>query len=186
MSSKTDVANRALSKLGHPRVSNLDTTDTEAARTIREMWDIVRDVMLQSYSWNFAVKRVSLAADSSTPSWEYDYQYRLPTDFLTLLEIENDPDYRVEEGYIRTNKSAPLYIKYVARIESVGSWTPLFIEAFASKLAYEACERITQSNTKKQLLLQDFQMIINTAFTSDAIEDPALGLPEDSWITERL
>jgi len=107
-------------------------------------------------------------------------------DFLALLDIENDPDYRVEEGFIRTNAGAPLKIKYIANVENVGLWPALFAECFASRLAYEACERITQSNTKNQLLAQDLSMTMATAFASDAIDDPAIELPESDWIMARF
>lgn len=185
MASKTDIANRALSKLGETRVSNVDTDNTKKAKVIRYMYDSVRDAMLTAYPWNFAIARTQLAKDASAPSWGYRNRYTKPSDFLALLEIQNNPDYRLEGEYILTNSGSPLYIRYIKRIQDSGLLDPIFVEAFATRLAYEGCEEITQSNTKKQILFQEFRDIINQAYASDAIQDPPQLLQEDSWIISR-
>lgn len=185
MTSKTQIANRALSKLGEPRISNIDTVDTKAANTMRFMYDEVRDALLTSYPWNFAMKRVQLAKDATAPSWGYSNRFRVPSDFLSLYKIKNDPDYRIERKYILTDEGAPLKILYIARIENSGEFDPLFVEAFASRLAYEGCEQITQSNTKKQLLGQEFREMIKEAYASDAIQDPPQRIQDDTWLLAR-
>lgn len=185
MASKTAIANRALSKLGEARVSNIDTDNNKPAKVIRFMYDIVRDAMLTAYPWNFAIKRVQIAADSDTPAWGYNKQYTLPTDFLALLEIRGNPEYRLEGGFILTNEGAPLYIKYIARIENSGLFDPLFVEAFATRMAFEGCEEITQSNTKKEALLRDYEMIVRQAYASNAIQSQPQDLEPDTWLLAR-
>ncbi len=193
MASKTEIGNRALSKLGQPRVSNIDTVNTKPARTISDMWDIVRDAMLRSYPWNFAIKRTDVAPDTDAPSFGWDNAYSLPTDCLALLEVLDSGDdelpsdaYKVEGGKILSNTDSVIYIRYISRITNTGEFDALFTEAFASRLAYEGCEQITQSNTKKQALWQEYQNYIQQAFTSEAIENPPTALPEDAWLTARL
>ena len=185
MASKTDIVNRALSKLGQSRVSSIDT-NTEAARVMNDMWDNVRDALLQSYPWNFSIKRVLLAKDSTAPAWGYVNRFTLPSDFLALMDIRNDPEYTIENGYILSDEGAPLYVRYVSKVEDTGLYPPLFTEALAASLAYEACEKITQSNTKKEILFSDLNFAINRAYVSDAIDNPSLVLPEDTWLTDRL
>ncbi len=185
MASKTDISNRALSKLGETRVANVDTDDTKKAKVIRFMWDIVRDSLITAYPWNFAIKRTQLAIDGSSPSWGFANQYTLPVDFLALLEIQNNPNYRIEGGFIVTDEGTPIKIRYISRVTDTGNFDPLFIDAFATRLAFEGCEEITQSNTKKQILAQEFQVNIAEAYASDAIQDPALILPTDEWLLSR-
>lgn len=185
MASKTDIAVRALSKLGQPRISNIDTTDTKPARVLRGMWDSVRDAMLQAYPWKFAGKRTHISADGSAPDWGYDRQFTLPNDYLSLRAIKDNPEYEIEGGRILTDASAPLYIKYTRRVENTGEYHPLFVEAFAARLAYEACEEITQSNVKKDACLRDLDLAINQAYAIEAIENEAEELPEDEWLTAR-
>lgn len=185
MASKTQIANRALSKLGHPRVSNVDTTDTLSARTISEMWDSVRDAVLQAYPWNFAIKRASVPAESTAPVYGWDKQFLLPVDFLQLLDIQDSPDYRVEGGKILTNALSPLKFRYIARIEDTAQFTPLFNEAFSARLAYEGAEKITQSNTKKDFLFNEYRLLLAQAQQSDAIEDPVIDPEDDDWVRAR-
>lgn len=184
-SSKTDIAARALSKLGQPRVPNIDTTDTKPARVLRNMWDSVRDAMLQAYPWKFALGRVQISADGAAPAWGWARQFTVPADYLAMVEIKGKPPYSVEGGRILTNADAPLYIRYIKRVTNTGEFHPLFCEALSSRLAYEACEEITQSTTKKQAALQDLNMAIGQAYATEAIENEPEDLPEDEWLTAR-
>lgn len=190
MASKTDICNRGLSKLGIPRVSNVETADTKAARVMRYNYDTLRDALLTEYPWNFALKRGRIAANATAPSWGFNKAYTLPSDFLALIEIKNNPDYRVETDAdgdiaILTNEGSPLYILYISRVTDTGRFDPLFIEAFASRLALEGSEELTESNTKKQILFQEYQQSITRAYASDAIQDPAQNRRESEWVLSR-
>lgn len=185
MASKTEIANRALSKVGEQRVSNIDTDNIKAAKVIRYMWDIVRDKLLTSHPWNFAIERTELAADGTAPAWGYNKRFQIPSDFLALLEIKSNPDYKLEGRYILTNASAPLKIRYIKRITNTGDFDPMFTEALAADLAVEACEELTQSNTKKQILMKEREDHIKQAYANDAIQDPPQYLQADTWILSR-
>ena len=185
MASKTEIANRALSKLGEGRVSNIDTDTNKPAKVMAAMWDIVRDAMLAAYPWNFAIARDQIAKDSNTPSWGYANKFSLPSDFLALLEVKSNPDYRIEGQYIVTDAGSPLYIRYIRRVTDTGEFDPLFDEALATRLAFESCEEITQSNSKKANLADELVRNIKTAYASDSIQDPPLSPQEDSWVTAR-
>lgn len=184
--SQTSISNRALAKLGEPRISDFSSSNTKPAKTLNEMYESVRDALLQAYPWNFSIElNGGIAKDGTSPEWEYDNRFLLPNDCLRLLAIKDDPDYRVRKGYIHTNDDGPLKIRYIQKVEDEAQFSPLFVEAFASKLAYESAEALTQSNTKKQAALQDFDLAISQAMTADAIENPPDELPEDEWIEER-
>ncbi len=189
MASKTEIGNRALSKLGQPRISNIDTDDTKPAKVIRYMWNIVRDAMLAKYPWSFALTRTQLAKDSVSPSWGYSNQYTLPTDYLALIEIKGNPDYRLESynGGLRilTNEGSPLYILYIRRVENTGEFDPMFVEAFATRMAFEGCEEMTQSNTKKQILAEELKESIMAAYANNAIQTLPQELQGDAWIASR-
>lgn len=191
MASQTDIINRALSKLGEPGISNALTTNTKPARVMIRMWEHICDAMLQAYPWKFALIRTNLSADVATPEYDWDLQYSLPSDYLALFDIKNNPKYTIEGSSdntlkILTNTAAPLYIRYIRRITNTGQFHPLFNEALAARLAYEGCEEITDSNTKKKDLLIDLNMTITQAYQVDAIAIPAEQFPEDEWIKARL
>lgn len=190
MASKTQIATRALAKLGQPRVSNIDTDDSKSARVIRDMYDSVLAALLSEYPWSFALRRKRLAKNAVAPDWGFANSYTLPSDFLSLLEVRNNPIYKIESDSdgdlaILTNDGSPIYILYISLVTDTGSFGPLFAEAFAARLAMEACEQILESNTKKQILIQEYREIMGNAFVSDAIQDQPQELELDEWSMAR-
>lgn len=185
MASKTDIANKMLYKVGERRVSNVDTDDSERAKIIADNFELWRDELLVSYPWNFAIKRTQLAKDATAPAWGYANAFTLPSDYLHILEIYGDPEYRIESGKILTDEGAPLKIKYVRRVEETGDFHPMFSEALSSHGAVEISERLSQSNTKKQILLEERERIMKKAFALDAIEDPPQERRDDQWLLSR-
>lgn len=199
MASQVEIANRALTKIGEARIISL-SDDVEAARVISSIWDVARDAELRVRNWNFSIKRESLAALSAAPSWGFQVQYQLPSDCLRVLQVgefypgpsmsdyrnQSEAMWQIEGGKILTDYEAPLKIRYVSRVEDTGLWDALFVEAFACRLAVESCERITQSNTKRDLAWNEYQQAVKAAVRADAIENPPEPLPDDSWMLSRL
>lgn len=190
MASKTEIANRAITKLGEDRVTNVDTENVKSAKTIREMWDIERRALLSAFPWSFAITRVQMAREVSTPAWGYSYQYALPSDFLALIEIYGDPDYSLESDAtggqrILTDEGGPLYIKYIRDVTNTSEFDPFFVASFASKLALEACETITQSNNKKQVLFDEYRLSLKAAYAGNSIQNKPQGVQDTDWGTAR-
>ena len=195
MASEVDICNRALQKLGASRItSRLD--NTKEARACNFAFDIVRDAELRTHNWNFAVKRAILAEDTSTPVFGYGHQFQLPADWLrNYMTNDNStprtigdtkPAWKTEGRKILTDDGGSFNLKYIAVVKDTTQFDALFVESFASKMAYELAEELTQSNTKKAAALQDYKMAIAEAKRTDAIEDPSDEMPEDTWITARL
>ena len=185
MASKTEIANKTLSKIGDRRVSNIETDSSERAQVINSMFDMVRDQLLAAFPWNFAIKRASLAKDVVAPVWGYSNYYTVPTDFLSLLSIQNNPRYLMENGKIATDEGAPLKIRYVKRVTDTGNFDVWFDEALACELGVECIERVSGSNTKKQILMSQRDMAIAKAYANDSIQDPPQELQESEWILSR-
>lgn len=192
MASKVSIANRALSKLGEDRILLL-TDDNKRARTLNQMFDDVLDAELRRYRWKFTITRAELPALADAPAWGYQYQYPLPSDYLALVQV-NDFYVRsgtqvalwsVESGNILTNIEAPLKVRYVKRVTNPGLFDPMFCEALACKLAMEACETLTQSETKFSRMAEMYKSAMLDAQRQDAIENPPDELPQGSWLDAR-
>lgn len=199
MASSVEICNRALTKLGARRILSI-TDDVKEARELNSMFDSVRDAELRRNPWNFAMTRTALPALVTTPAWGFAYEYQLPADCVRVVQVHdvyyiaNLTDYRtrmdvpfqIEGRKILTDLDAPLKVRYIARIEDTQQWDPLFVECFAARLAYECCEAITQSNTKKEQAWADYLTAVRQAKTIDAIENPPEPLPDDSWLLSRI
>jgi hypothetical protein len=199
MASQVAIVNRALTKLGEARILSL-SDDVEAARSADSMWDIVRDAELRTRRWKFSVTRASLAALVSTPDWGFTVEYQLPAGCLQLLQV-NDiyvgadlSDYRnaetamwrIEGRKILTDFTAPLKIRYVQSVTDTGQWDSAFTEAFACRLAAELSERLTQSNSKRELAWEEYKQAIRMAVRANALESAPEPLPDDAWMLCRL
>lgn len=199
MASQVEIANRALTKIGDRRITSL-SDNAEQARVIASSWDALRDNELRARNWNFSIVRASIAALVETPAWGFAYQYQLPTDCLKVVQVGEyspglsmtdyrstaDVDYMVEGGKVLTDIGAPLKIRYVSRVENTGLWDSAFVEAFASRLAVEICERLTNSTSKRELALREYEAAIRLAIGSNAVENPPEPLPDDSWVMSRI
>lgn len=180
-----DIANRALAKLGLREITSI-TADEESARVINTIYEGVLNFELSIYAWAFALKRASINADNDAPAFEYNFQYSLPADFLRLESIYNVPEnmrdaYSIENGKILTNISGPLQIVYLSSTLNQSAWPPYFIEAVACRLAYEICERLKQDPSRKNTLMQEYQLVIGAAKRSNAIQLAIKQLKPTSW-----
>ena len=198
--SVVQICNAALTKLGDDTITSL-ADNTERARACAARYEAVRDAELRRRRWKFSIRRASLAALATAPISDYDRQFQLPTDYLRLIEGGDIADaadltdyrtssgralYSIEGDKLLTNLSAPLDIRYIARIEDVSLYDAAFTEALASRLAVELCERITQSDSKRELAWADYRTAIREASRANAIESPPTHPADDTWITTRL
>lgn len=193
MASKTAIANRALLKLGQTPILLL-TDDNQAARTMNLIFDSVADAEVQDNRWKFAIRRAQLSALVEPPLTGYSLQYPMPDDHLSLLQVgefyvrsfnSDRALWSVEGPNILTDIPAPLSIRYIRRVTDANDYPAIFVEALACRLAMEACETLTQSDSKYQRVAQQYMMTIGKARTQDALENPPDELPEGSWLDVR-
>lgn len=163
MASKVDVMNLALEKLGQSIAIQSPDENTKHGKLLNRAWSRVLDFVLADGSWPFAVRAVALAqpAEAAFPGWAYRYTY--PTDCLRLLAVtssagvravlsaaadtqaENRHDYEVvygEQGTCLVTDLADAYAVYVIRVVDTGRFPPKFVEALATRLAWDRAPSI--------------------------------------------
>lgn len=154
-------------------------------------YDSVLLAELRKYTWNFAIKRASLAADFAAPLFGKKLSYTLPGDFLflapeeTTFENPGRRDFNIEGNKIITSLSAPLEIRYVSNSITESSFDVLFAEALAAALAMATCEEITNSGSKKQDAKDTYREVIAMAKRRNAIENAPVKQPTCTWIAVR-
>ncbi len=105
MASNVTVVNRALSFLGEQAITAIPE-DSKAGRLANAHYNDIRDTFLREHPWNFAQKRTSLAASSTSPDWGFANYFPVPSDVLRLLEANGESD-----GYhwrIETSGTGPV------------------------------------------------------------------------------
>jgi len=198
MASQIEICNLALTALGHRHIASL-AENNEPARFFQANYENMLLAELRSHVWGFAKARAELAALVTVPAFGFAYEYALPEGYLRAIQVGDyqsgfsTTDYRdneegyfsIEQGKILTDFAAPLNLRYIKRV-SEGLFDPLFVTAFALKLAYAGCYRITNSNSLKAEIAADLQETMSQARMVGAVEIPSQKLPDDEWIMSRL
>lgn len=189
MASQVEIVNQGLVKLGAARITSI-ADETKQARTMSAIYDVKRDAELGAHPWSFAIKRDQIPASSTAPSFGWAYAYPLPSDYLSMVEVgekwvfyetDTGPLFQIEDGKILTDEASPLKIRYVRRITNPGLYPAVFVEAFACRLAAEACEDLTQNLSKRDAAWSERKQAIREAKRVNAIEKPPEQLPASSW-----
>ncbi|MEY5098180.1 MAG: Burkholderia virus BcepC6B [Pseudomonadota bacterium] len=193
MASQVSIMNRALTHLGESTIL-LPTDNVKQARVLSAIYDDTRDAELRANRWKFAIKRTRMSALAEAPAWGYSFQYELPDNYLAMVQVNDiyvttgtkqKAPWSVEGRRVLTDLGAPLALRYVARIVDTTLFDALFTDSFSLRLAMNACEALTQSDTKFQKLAQLYKEAISRAVRVDAVENPPDELPSGSWITSR-
>ena len=190
--SDVDICNLAQQKLGATdQIGSLTAPQGSVTRAYALLYPHYRDVELRARRWRFA-----LAEDVSVPllggqtsDESYTYKYGMPANSLRVVRDKYDRYKQV--GQELWSKEGPAFLKidYIRNDVETGYFDPHFTEVLACRLAYERCEKATQSNTKKQELNAMWKEAIKVAGQMNAfITGPETYGEDDaqySWLTER-
>jgi hypothetical protein len=196
--SEVSIINAALTKLAESSIESRND-DSERARVMNSRYDAVRDAELRRRRWKFSISRTSLAALAAAPDSDFERQFQVPNDFLRLIEggdlvsLPDMSDYRSAESAlfqlegrtILTNLSAPLAIRYIAQIRDTAIFDSCFVEALASRLAFECCKRITGNENEKDSCKEDYRDAIREAVRANALESAPQSQADDTWVMAR-
>jgi len=198
MASQIEIINLALTKLGARHIASL-AENNEAARFFSANYEHILLSELRGHVWGFAKARAALPALGTTPAFRFAYEYALPEGYVRAIQVgDYQPgvsltDYRdneegfysIEQGKILTDFAAPLNLRYIKRV-SESLFDPLFVTAFACKLAFDGCYRITNSNSLKDQVGEEYRATVDAARNVGAVEIPPQKIPDDEWIMSRL
>ncbi len=150
------ICNLALAKLGEAPIGAILPNGSPAARLCYTHYHPVRREILCTNRWTFASSQVTLTNDSTTPAPPYT-EHRLPNNCLRVLEVSsNDWSLRGRCIYCPERQITLLYI---ADVEDPTLFDPLFIDAFATRLACKLCIPLTSSTTAREALTQEYHRL---------------------------
>ena len=121
-----------------------------------------------------------------TPDWGFSNSYSLPSDFLRLIQKEEEAiRHEIQGNHILTDESA-LKIEYVYDLQDPDDMSPSLCEAFVAKLALDIAYRLDTSIQKRRELQAYFDEVIRVARGIDASQRPDDFITSDTWARERL
>lgn len=193
MPSNIDVINVALRRVGTARINSLTDDSPEAAQA-GDLYDNVVDQLLRQHAWNFATKREKLARVSEVPSFEFDYAYAVPADWIRTVSVHPDDrgvghlQYREEwqdNQRVILASCEDLYLRYIARITDPNLWPADFRDAVSFIMARDMAISIASSNTLLNNLDALARRKVAAARSADAMGSSPERRPRGSWVTRR-
>lgn len=169
--SDVDIANAALIDLGYESIQSF-LDDSDEARAVNAIYALTRDRVLAAHPWNFATKRLSLAAAVITLNTaEWTVAYLLPAHALRVLYIEpKGTPFVVENGYVLTDASTPIKCAVIYRIEDPAVFSVNFTSALQYRLCAALCMGITARRGNAQDYWRLYQQELQEARTTDGQE----------------
>ena len=171
MASEVDIINSAMNMIGASNIIARDE-DSKAARVSNQRYDSIRDAVLRAHPWNCAVTRRSLAPDSESPAFDWDFQFTLPADpyCLRVLRLDYlDIEFRVEGRKIVSNESS-INLIYIARVTDPNEYDTLLQESIAARLAADVSFTLSQSTSLTQNMFNLYESKLKEARFVDATE----------------
>lgn len=197
VTTEVGIANLALYELGSDSIDAL-SDDNNRARVCNQFYDQSRDevLVMTRAGWNCAKRRTILAPDNSTPSFDYDNKFRLPSDCLRVLHPtdENNRPIRVEwerRGQYVLMNDDECFLKYIYQLEDVSEMSPLLIKSISLQLATHIAVRLKRSAELKNSIQKDLATTILMAEGTEASEQFALDVMEprktkkNLWVDEK-
>lgn len=181
---QVSVCNSALVKVGADRISSI-TQNTKSAILLNAIFNQTRDNVLRAHPWNFAMKRATLAPTSTTPEFEWDYQYDKPSDMLRVWETYPDDIPHIIEGEKILTDESSLDVRYIYRQDDPATWDACFAEALAWNLAEQIALALTGSLNIQKACADGYKRALAEARSMDGMEGAIKGLEIDDWILAR-
>jgi len=199
MATKVQIARLALQHIGDRYDISSLTEDSPEAEQVNLVYDDVRQMVLRSFPWKFAIKYTSPASLSAGPpdtvNWDYAFTY--PSDCLKILNIlnplgreEKPVEFEIaldstDTKIIMANEEEPTF-RYVADIEDTALFDPLFAMALSFRLA----EHIAVPITGDRGLMTDMKALADEKIGEAASESANEGVApsqtrEPDWMAVR-
>lgn len=200
MSSRTEIANLAISHLGQGKeIANIDSERSAEAATMRRYFDIVVENTLKDFDYSFSNVTEVLNLVEESPNDEWAYSYRFPTDCIKPLRIlsgiRNDSrqsriPYKIGKdsvGKLIYCDTEDAELEYTQRVTDTSRYPADFVLAVSFLLAAMAAPRLLGEDPFKmgQRALEMYTAFKGKAEVADANDDQQEEPPEAEAIRAR-
>lgn len=170
--SEVSICNSALSKIGSQSITAL-TDNNKRAKLCNEQYFKIRNELLRSHPWNFAIKRIVLDKDATIPEFQWNHKFCLPDDYLRSIELyESDQKFVIEGRFLLSNESVAKLV-YISKVTDPTTFEDSFSELLALQLAYELSYPLVQSNSLKATMQTELSVKLRDVRSYDAQEGHA-------------
>jgi hypothetical protein len=154
------------------------------------VFDFLRDEVLRSHPWNFAIQRISFNKLTTSPEYGFQNEFQIPGNVLRILPSSTglssnlQGEYKIEGDKILTDDDE-FQCRCILRIEDTTKWDASFVECFAARLQAELAYAIVNNRTLAADLFNLYLAKLRAAKAYDAMEDTPDPISADTWLEER-
>ena len=167
--SKIDIINNGLVMLRQSPLASLDQDD-DIATAAKVVYEQCRQSLLAKHSWNFALKQEKLTQLAAKPAFRWEYQYQLPNDFITVVRVNDNIDYRLQGGAILTDEDQ-CYMTYVYNHTIADHFAPHFASTLSAYIASSLAYAITGTSSVKEMAYMEYKQKLEEAMNIDDRQD---------------
>jgi hypothetical protein len=173
-----EICSRALIKIGAAPIT--DFTDGSAEADIAGLLYLpVRNALISSYPWSFALKQAVLAPSLTPPTADFSKAFTLPGDCLRVWSAGQagrgqGMRYRVMGKALHTDADS-VTLTYIGSVLEA-DMPPFADMALITKLAAEFCIPLTENTQRAEALTRMAEQEIAKARSIDAQQDSATAL----------
>ena len=184
MSERIDIVNMALGFLGEQPLTSIDD-EGNVADQVQIQYIPARDAALEAHDWSFAIERFLPGKLAQAPVYGPSAAFAVPVNILRVIACDNPTnstantgapidsneqiEWKMEGGNIVCNEDV-VYARGIRRIEDEGSFSPLFVQAFAAMLASVLAINLTASADIQARVNAQFERFIQLAKTRDGLQ----------------
>jgi len=173
------ICNQALSWLSEDPITDLNEGSKEA-QLCKSNYGPLRDSILSTGEFAFARKYKTFSVHSGdSPDWGWKYAFDIPTEFLAVLEAyspsnvflatwtrRKEVEYEQVGNQIFANDPV-IDVVLAERITDTTKFSPLFIQAFAARIAAEIALPLTENRSLQGAMWSLYNDKINEAAARD-------------------
>jgi hypothetical protein len=186
MLTDVQIINLGLAKLAATPIKRIDFPVTPIESYMASNYPQWRRQELAKRRWVFALEyEYPLTLNDTLPDSAKPYKFGLPID--CLRPIRGRGTEWEQRGHYLYSGSDTLKLNYVKNVPE-SEFDTLFNEVLACKIAVESCDYITQSNTKKESLKEDYKTALMEAARNNAFVIGPENIHNDetsSWLLGR-
>ncbi len=179
MATPVQICNFALASLGEAPISSIEDPKTDVEQLMQLYYPLLRDATLEEKDWSFATRRLVLEIVdvSNDDHWGYGNSFTVPNDLARVIDVRSNPndnapsnfEWRFEDRKIICDANK-IYIRYIIDNIDPSTFSPMFVQALAARIAAEACIPITENVGLSQQLWNVFANKLAEAKTNDSLQ----------------
>lgn len=177
-----EICSRALVLLGTTPIASFDDPGA-GAQVSNLLYESTLKSLIASHRWNFTKKKAILSKLVAAPLNTYNYQYQLPSDYLTMVKTADDSSYEIQGDKLLSDRDS-LEIDYIYRPNET-LFPPLFTETLEFYLAAKFAVPVTDSKTNAELYLGFYNTQIKKAKAVDSQSVPTYQLNQTDYLSVR-